>query len=414
MRADRVPVILLLATALAGGLALGALGLQVAGDPLVQVGVGAFVALGVAAALGDRLELPRQHGRATTMSISVVCCVALLAFDPTVVAAMAGSAWFAQAVRALRAGRSPRFGSLVGTAVTAWGIGGITVLAASLDRVELGAVSLDLAELTIGASELRLLPVVVVWVILLVGAPAVEALEIATRADRARRLRYRDLVVGGLQANTVLAATATLGALAFPELGIPTVLLMALPLLAAKLGFDRNADTRTNYDQTLRAMSRLPEQLGAVDPGHGVRAGELAAIAATDLGFGADVVIDIERAAQLHELGRIRTEDGLDLTPQEVATGGAEIVTEAGALDRVAQLIAAHRGQVPVGDEVAWVGGAIVRLACDLDLRLTARGERAMEPADQSWIRSQGVQPRIAEAVIRAAIVCYPSAAPSR
>ncbi len=52
-------------------------------------------------------------------------------------------------------------------------------------------------------------------------------------------------------------------------------------------------------------------------------------------------------------------------------------------------------------------GGAIVRLACDLDLRLTARGSHVLEPADQSWIRSQGVQTRIAEAVIRAAQVCY-------
>jgi hypothetical protein len=212
----------------------------------------------------------------------------------------------------------------------------------------------------------------------------------------------------------VLAATATLGALAYPELKAPTVLLMALPLLAAKLGFDRNAQTRTTYDQTLRAMSRLPEQLGAVDPGHGVRAGEVAALAAVDLGFGADVVTDIERAAQLHELGRIRTEDGLDLSPEEVASGGAGILTEAGELDRVARLIAAHRGAVPVGDEVAWVGGAIVRLACDLDLRVTARGGvPVLEAADQSWIRSQGVQARIAEAVIRSAATYYASPAPT-
>lgn len=265
----------------------------------------------------------------------------------------------------------------------------------------------------VGDSDLALLPVATVWALLVFGTPALEALEVATLADRARRVRYRDLVVGGLQANTVLAATATLGALAYPALGAPTVLLMALPLLAAKLGFDRNAETRTTYDQTLRAMSRLPEELGAVDPGHGVRAGHVVAMAARDLGFAADVVVDMERAAQLHELGRIKTEHGLDLSPEEVAVGGADILREAGELDRVAQLIVAHRGGVDVGDEIAWVGGAIVRLACDLDLRLTARGARVLEPADQSWIRAQGVQPRIAEAVIRSAQVCYPSAAPT-
>ena len=403
MTRARLVIMLAVAVVVAIGGALGAVGSAISQAPVHELGAIDLFALALAAALGDRLELPRQHGRATTMSIAVITCVALLTLDPVQVLAMAAAAWIAQAVRSVRTDRSIRLGSLANLGLTAWTIGGVTALAAA--RAPGGV--------AIGESELLLTPVVVVWVLLLFGAPALEALEVAILARGPRRVRYRDLVMGGLQANTVLAATATLGALAYPELKWPTVLLMALPLLAAKLGFDRNAETRTTYDQTLRAMSRLPEQLGAVDPGHGERAGEVAAVAAVDLGFGADVVADIERAAQLHELGRIRTEHGLDLTPEEVAHGGAGIVTEAGALDRVAQLIAAHRGPVPVGDEVAWVGGAIVRLACDLDLRLTSRGERVLQPADQSWIRAQGVQPRIAEAVIRSAQVFYASAAPT-
>lgn len=404
MTVTRLPLLVALAVVVATALAAGTLGVTIEVPPVHELGTFDYVALAVAAALGDRLELPRRHGRATTMSIAVVASVALVTNSPFAVVAMAVGAWVVQALRALRAdGRSVRGASLVVGAVTAWGISGLVALATHLDRTGVH----------VGASDLLVLPVVVLWALLLVGAPALDALEVAARADRARRLRYRDMVVGGLQANAVLAATATLGALAYPALGAPTVLLMALPLLAAKLGFDRNAETRTTYDQTLRAMSRLPEQLGAVDPGHGVRAGEVAAMAALDLGFGADVVIDIERAAQLHELGRIRTEHGLDLTPEEVASGGAGILTEAEDLDRVARLVAAHRGPVPVGDEIAWVGGAIVRLACDLDLRLTARGERVLQPADQSWIRSQGVQTRIAEAVIRSASTFYASAAPT-
>lgn len=359
-------------------------------------GLDLFV-LALGAALGDRLILPRTRGRATTMSIAVVAAVALLTHWPPLVVAMAVAAWVSQAVRSVRTERSVRMGSLFVAALTAWAIGGVAALAASW--WQFGA--------TVGISDLHVVPVAAVWMLLLFGTPALESFEVAVLADRGRRLRYRDLVRAGLQANTVLAATATLGALAYPELGASTVLLMALPLLAAKLGFDRNTETRTTYDQTLRAMSRLPEQLGAVDPGHGVRAGEVAALAATQLGMGADYVTDIERAGQLHELGRIRTEDGLDLTPEEVAAGGAAIVTEAGELDRVARFIAAHRGPVAVGDEAAWVGGAIVRLACDLDLRLAARGDHVLQPADQSWIRAQGVQTRIAEAVIRAAQVCY-------
>ena len=404
MTVTRLPLLFALALVVATALAVGALGAFVGTPPVHELGTLDYVALAVAAALGDRLELPRRHGRATTMSIAVVASVALLTNAPFAVVAMAVGAWVAQALRSLRSDdRSVRVASLVVGALTAWGISGLVTLATHLDPTGVH----------VGESELLVLPVAVLWALLVFGAPALEALEVAARADRARRLRYLDLVAGGMQANAVLAATATLGALAYPALGSPTVLLMALPLLAAKLGFDRNAETRTTYDQTLRAMSRLPEQLGAVDPGHGVRAGEVAALAAVELGFGADVVTDIERAAQLHELGRIRTEHGLDLTLEEVAAGGAGILTEAEDLDRVARLVAAHRGPVPVGDEVAWVGGAIVRLACDLDLRLTARGERVLEAADQSWIRSQGVQTRIAEAVIRSARTSYASAAPT-
>lgn len=396
-RLVRLTILLVVAAA---AIAVGVAGFVQAPEPVFELSLEDLFVLAIAAGLGTRLMLPRPRGRATSMAIAVVACVALLSHAPELVVGMAAASWSAQAIRSLRSERSARLGSLATGAVLAWGVGGLAAVTSTLD--------VPGASATVGSSDLHLFPVAVVWAALLLGAPALEALEIALNAERGRRVRYRDLVRSAAQTNTVLAATATLGALAYPELGWPTVLLMALPLLAAKLGFDRNTETRTTYDQTLRAMSRLPEQLGAVDPGHGVRAGEVAAIAATDLGFAADVVTDIERAAQLHELGRIRTEDGLDLTPEEVATGGAAIVTEAGALDRVAQLIAAHRGPVPVGDETAWIGGALVRLACDLDLRLTARGgERVLEPADRSWIRAQGVQPRMAEAVIHAAEVFY-------
>lgn len=383
-------------------LLVGAVGVGVVGQLLPSEAVRAltridFFVLALAVALGDRLVLPRKVGRSTALSVAVIASLAMLLQEPATVVALSVAAWLTQAIRASRRRRSVRISALLSGSVVAWAMAGVAVLVAQVDELFW----------MVEGSSVPVAPVVAIWGLLLFAAPGVEALEVALRAEQGRRLRYRDLVLGGIQANTVIAATATLGALAFPVLGAPTVLLMALPLLAAKLGFDRDAETRTNYDQTLRAMSRLPEKLGAVDPGHGIRAGEVAATAAIELGYGVEFVADIERAAQLHELGRIRTEHGLGLTPTEVAESGAEVLRKTGDLDRVADLIAAHRGPVSVGDELAWVGGAIVRLACDLDLRLTTRGERALEPADQSWIRSQGVQPRIAEAIIRAAQLHY-------
>lgn len=396
---SRLPLLSTFAVIVVLGLGAGAAGIVVDHQSFVDLANSDYFVLVLAVALGDRLVLPRQLGRATAMSVAVLASMALMGVDPRTVVAVAAAGWLVQALRSLRVERTVRMGTLLSTTFSAWAMAGAAVVAASL--------ATELWWWPIGKSSLHVLPVLVVWALVLLAGPGVEALEVALRAERGRWMRYRDLVRHGLLANTVVASTATLGALAYEDLGESTILLMALPLLAAKLGFDRNTETRINYDQTLRAMSRLPEQLGAIDPGHGVRSGEVAAMAAVELGFGTAIVTDIERAAQLHELGRIRTEDGLDLTPQEVAHGGAEIIREAGDLDRVSDLIGGHRGNVAVGDEVAWVGGAIIRLACDLDLRLTARGERSLQPADQSWIRAQGVQPRIAEAVIRAAQVHY-------
>ena len=387
----------------AGIVAIGAYGSSLDVAPLYDLARLDVLVLTVAVALGDRLVLPRGLGRSTALSVAVVASLVLLGQPPVVVLTMAVGAWVLESWQAWRQEHRIRWGQLASLAVLAWGMSGTTLVVAHHLRVEV----------PIGGSQLGIVPVAAVWFLLLVASPAVETVEVHLRADGSRRMRYADLLRSGLTANTVVAATATLGALAYPELRAPTVLLMALPLLAAKLGFDRNDQTRRNYDQTLRAMSRLPEQLGAVDAGHGVRCGDVAARAALELGFGVDLVADVERAAQLHELGRIRTEDGLDLTLEEVASGGAEIVHEAGDLERVSRLIAAHRGTVEVGDETSWVGGAIVRLACDLDMRLTARGIRMLTPADASWIRAQGVRPRIAEAVIVAAEAHYHEPTPA-
>ena len=382
---------------LSGIIAVGIYGWYLQPTPLYDLGRLDVLVLTIAVALGDRLLLPRGLGRSTALSVAVIASLALLGQPPVVVIVMAVGAWLLESWQAFRQEHRVRLGQLGSLTVLAWGLSGITLVVSHHVPTDV----------QIGESALGAVPVAVVWILLLVASPAVETIEVLLRADGSRHMRYADLLRSGLTANTVVAATATLGALAYPELGAPTVLLMALPLLAAKLGFDRNDQTRRNYNQTLRAMSRLPEQLGAVDPGHGVRCGDVAARAAMELGHGVEMVADIERAAQLHELGRIRTEHGLDLTPEEVASGGAEIVHEAGDLERVARLIAAHRGPVEIGDDVSWVGGAIVRLACDLDLRLTARGDHALGPADASWIRAQGVQPRIAEAVIVAAAAHY-------
>ncbi len=355
-------------------------------DDLGSIDVAVLI---LAGAMGQRLVLPRAHGRSTTMVVAVVGALALLHASPVLAVAAVSTGWAVDAVLARRSDRRVRVRTLAAGAVSAWGFAGFTAAAGTT----------DVLDATVGASGTTLLAVIVAWSFLILVTPAIETLELHLRGEPTRRLRYRDLLHAGWQSNTVLAATATLGALAYPTLGAFTVPLMALPLLAAKLGFDRNTEIRTTYSQTLRAMSRLPEQLGAVESGHGVRVGALAGHTAARLGFTADVVTDVERAGHLHELGRIRSENGFELEPEEVAAAGSAIVREAGGLDRVADLIDAHRGPVRVGDELAWVGGAVIRLACELDQRMTENGGR-LRAADELWLRGQGVEDRVAEALI--------------
>jgi response regulator RpfG family c-di-GMP phosphodiesterase len=98
----------------------------------------------------------------------------------------------------------------------------------------------------------------------------------------------------------------------------------ARPLLAARIGLARFAGVTTAYDQTIRAMSRLPEQLGTVEPDHGVRVGQLAREVAHELGADATSALEVEQAAYLHELGHIQIEAEEQPTRAELAQAGSE------------------------------------------------------------------------------------------
>ena len=165
MTRARLTIVATLGLVVFGALAVGLYGTVEAPAPLHALSNWDLFFLAVAAALGDRLELTRHHGRGTTMSIAVVASVALLTNAPPVVLGMAVAAWVAQAVRAMRSERSVRVGSLVAGSLTAWGIGGLAALSAHLDATSW----------TVGESELLLAPVVTIWVLLLFGAPALEA-----------------------------------------------------------------------------------------------------------------------------------------------------------------------------------------------------------------------------------------------
>jgi hypothetical protein len=164
-----------------------------------------------------------------------------------------------------------------------------------------------------------------------------------------------------------VAATVALGAMVHPVLGAWTLPTMLLPLLAARTGLDRLALGQQAYEETIRAMSRLPEQLGSVPADHGVRVAELARAVALDLGLDAASVADTVRAAHLHELGRIRLEREAPAAPRDLASAGAEVLREVGGLDRVAAIVAAQADILAYPRDAVGLPARIVVACCDLD-----------------------------------------------
>lgn len=346
----------------------------------------------VAAAIGELLPFPKPRGRDLSISVAVVAAYALLGHGLLEVLVVAVGGWLiAAAVRASHGSSSPRSDLVLAI------VSGISLTGA----VELGGlVTGPVLDSGVGVGEL-----VAAWSVVLFGLPAAEAVE----RTRRRHGRFVPTYLGVLRENAgggiALSASAALGAIAHGVLGAWSVPLVLLPLLAARVGLARYTQVRITYDQTVRAMSRLPEELGTVARGHGVRVGELAVAVARELGLSDREVERVERAAHLHELGQIRADLGKPLNDRTVALAGASILREAGSLEDVADLVERHRDPYRHGqrdDPAVAVGARIVRGVCEFDrAAIEGRGEhvanRALDRLHQ--IAGDDLDPRVLDAL---------------
>lgn len=353
----------------AGGGLLGSLWWLVGGwGP----GTGSLVLFAGAAAIAELLPFEKARGRAVPMSVAVIAAFALLQHAPLELAAVAAIGWVLEgSLRHLR-GQQVRWAEFLSRIVGAWSLGGLTALGHAVSPV------------TIPGIDLELVPTVLVVMAITIGLPLWEAVESTARSGVPVRPVFIGLVESGWAGTVALSASALLGALVHPVLGAGTVPMIVLPLLAARVGLAKHALVRRTYDETVRAMSRLPEELGSVSRGHGVRVGKLAVSVARELGLAQRDVEAVERAAHLHEVGRVRLED-LDPSEHELALAGASVVHEAGSLDDVAELIAHVRDPYRLphqGDDPSVpVGSRIVRTVCDYD-RVAADGSPDRRPWD--------------------------------
>lgn len=314
------------------------------------------------AAATELMPIRLPDGRSVPTSLAVIGAATILGAPPSIVALIAAMGWLLAWVA--RRGQGG-IGDLVLRTVGAWAMAGITAVGAELGPAtwigptELGAA----ARLNVGAA-------IAVSAAIILGAPTLEVVARTRRAWRFALLRVGETVRANAPVGASVASTAVLGSLVHPVLGTWTLPTMLIPLLAARVGLERLALGHRAYEETIRAMSRLPEQLGTVDRDHGVRVGELSRDVALELGLDAGTVAEVVRAAHLHELGRIQLEREAPAGKRELAVAGAEVLRQVGDLDRVAAIVEQHgdlAGQPHDTEADTARAARIVAACCTLD-----------------------------------------------
>ncbi|MFB9963700.1 HD-GYP domain-containing protein [Sinosporangium siamense] len=201
------------------------------------------------------------------------------------------------------------------------------------------------------------LPALGVMSVLICAALFVEVVIAAMlRAEQVRtafRVAIRDELRMAAPLGAAVAASGMLLALASHSMGLVALLVFAAPLLVTQVAFRKYAGIRATYLQTVRALSRVTEVGGYVEPGHSRRVSRLSLAVGRELGMAEPELLELEYAALMHDIGQLSLRDPIP--------GGATVLTDPGQARRIAELGAEVIRQTGVLDRVA----EIVRRQCD-------------------------------------------------
>jgi len=158
-------------------------------------------------------------------------------------------------------------------------------------------------------------------------------------ADEIRLQWQLGLAVGASVIITVFSVQA---------MGLPVLLAFTGPLLVTQVAFRRYAGIRATYLQTVRSLARVTEVAGYVEAGHSRRVSRLAVAVGRALGMAEKELLDLEYAALMHDIGQLSLRDPIPggatvlVSPADqdrIAELGAEVISHAGVLERVAELV---------------------------------------------------------------------------
>ncbi len=157
-------------------------------------------------------------------------------------------------------------------------------------------------------------------------------------------------------------------------LGLWVLPIAAAPILVVQRALRRYAEISATYQQTIRALSRVTELADYTEPGHARRVCHLALAIGRDLSLPESLLLDLEYAALLHDIGQLSLTDPIPggatvlIAPERaasVAALGADVVRQTGVLDRVADILE-HQWRPfrpESADDPVALAGAIIRAA---------------------------------------------------
>jgi hypothetical protein len=205
-------------------------------------------------------------------------------------------------------------------------------------------------------------PALAVMVTLIVATLLIDVLIAAwLRAEQLRtafRVALRDEINMAFPLGAAVASSGVLLALATHSMDLVALLVFAAPLLVTQVAFRKYAGIRATYLQTVRALSRVTEVGGYVEPGHSRRVSRLAVAIGRELGMSEPELLELEYAALMHDIGQLSLRDPIPggatvLTEPEqarrIAELGAEVIRQTGVLDRVADVV--RRQCDPIADD---------------------------------------------------------------
>src|SRR6202046_925725 len=167
-----------------------------------------------------------------------------------------------------------------------------------------------------------------------------------------------------LPLGAAIGVSALLIALAAEVMGLAALAVFSAPLLVTQVAFRRYAGIRATYLQTVRALAKVTEIGGYVEPGHSERVSRLAVAIGRELGIHEPELLELEYAALMHDIGQLSLADPIPggatvlvsrRDQQRIAELGADVIQQAQVLGSVAEIV--RRQNEPYrGVEVAHEG----------------------------------------------------------